>query len=195
MILFSIGVSILTAPINLLIDFLFIDILSAPTIESLNKVEKIEERAKIRVGVNRNRIERTTSNTSSQSNEMTNNTSKIIIPLDFNFKETRVLPPQTHEAQFFASVTSVEVISEVWKNTPDCESPIKRIRDSNKFKCEEIDEEKENFHEQEQEQEVEVEQEQMEEEEEEVEKQQQKEKEKSNKSFMNKKLKRDVNSY
>lgn len=175
MIFFSIGVSILTAPINLLVDFLFIDILSAPTIESLSKVEKSEERAKLRVGANRSRLERSSSS-SSQLSDLSTSTSistfNLINPIDFNFKETIILPSQTREAQFIASVTSEDVLSEVWKLNPDTESPLKKMKSYKISKFDEIDEEspqlnkerdvkKKKYEEQEMEQEEEQEEEEI----------------------------------
>jgi hypothetical protein len=109
--MFSIAVSMLTAPINLIVDFLFLDILAAPTMESLKRGQAHEDRAKIRVG-----IQRTASmNRLSDSAE---GTISLFNPLTWVLKETRLLPPQTREAQFMASITSQEVVKEVWKSSP-----------------------------------------------------------------------------
>lgn len=105
----------LTAPINLVVDFLFLDILAAPTHESLKKKQNDQARAKMRAGI-----------------EMTHRSGsqKRLLGRDegtdsktffwFNI-ETRLLPFQTREAQFLASITSRSIVDEIWKKV---QSPV-----------------------------------------------------------------------
>jgi hypothetical protein len=112
MVMFSIAVSMLTAPINLLVDFLFLDILAAPTLESLKKSQNDEVRAKMRAGIEmKYRSSTTSSKRVSDLDELAPDSNSAL----WFSNETRLLPSQTREAQFLASITSRIIVDEIWK--------------------------------------------------------------------------------
>jgi hypothetical protein len=113
--MFSIAVSMLTAPINLLVDFLFLDILAAPTHESLKKSQNDQARAKMRAGIEmRHRSSTTSSNGQRRVSDLDEPATDSNSALWFS-SETRLLPSQTREAQFLASITSRNIVDEIWK--------------------------------------------------------------------------------
>lgn len=107
MIIFSIAISMLTAPINLVVDFLFLDILAAPTVEHFQKIETDESRVKIRVGMDRDHIKLM----DSKSTEDTDSCKF----LRWNYQKIRNLPPHTRNAQFLTSLASQPIFEEFSK--------------------------------------------------------------------------------
>jgi len=119
-VIISIVIAMFTAPVNLLVDFLFIDVLSAPTVDSLkmkNEVSALSNMARraSMVGANVGRrlstvgkrvaqVSGDTVKRVTQRNSFVRNTLRI--------ETTRQVPDITAEAQALATVSAAEVMSD-----------------------------------------------------------------------------------
>lgn len=121
----------MTAPVNLIVDFLFVEVLSAPTIDSLKKesksssspssiqrvfrqASKIIRKASVASTNTLNKLGNLKSNSNSNSKSNSNSNSKSNSNSD-NWTElistTRVIPPRTREAHNEAVECANDVIS------------------------------------------------------------------------------------
>jgi hypothetical protein len=133
MIMFSIVISMLTAPINLLVDFLFLDILAAPTPESIKKSQKDETEVITRAGIDISDHRR------GQRLLSTDQFPESASFLWFS-NETRLLPSQTREAQFLASISSRDVVREILKKTAAADTEAEKSSITQKYEEEEKEE-------------------------------------------------------
>jgi len=114
-IIISIVVATITAPVNLLVDFLFIEILSAPTADSL-KVRNRESLVK-RVARRSSAVGRRVSSVSTQALKSLRNSvlrkPRYSFGLTGNVPTTRMVPESAEEAHHIASTSVREILQDV----------------------------------------------------------------------------------
>jgi len=139
-VIISVVVAVVTAPVNLLVDFLFIEILSAPGADAV-KIQS-RESVMVRAAQRASAVGRRVSAISAEAmNKLRKNVlMKSKSSLDFNsIQKTRVVPESMEEAHLLASVSIGDILHNVQEKLNSRVHTLDKFRkESNTFKSKQI---------------------------------------------------------